>query len=532
MKEESQSSKDILINVESKETRMAIMVHQQLVDFVIERRSFRPITGNIYKGKVTNILANIQSAFIDLGERENGFIHISDIVQNTQKFQEMFDMDFKATDKHGKESSSDITSHLRDGQNVLVQVVKEPIGAKGARLTSNISIPGRYLVLLPNTPHRGVSRKIEDVAARNKLKKLIRSFDLPQEMGLICRTASVQALDEQAFIDEAHQLVEIWEDIRNKFNAPTPPPYLLYEESDLVKRALMMAIDKGFDRIIFDDPNMHKKCLDLYKKTGGESENVPNPIKIELFRDRSSSGSTLFERFGVERQLEKAMRHKVWMDNGGYLFFDHTEAMHTVDVNSGRSNMRASKDGERSNSDDLEQSIVNINISAAEEIARQVRIRNLGGLIICDFIDMQSRKSQKRVLDALKNAMQGDSAKFTILGMSEFGLVEMTRQRNRESLHQTLFGPCPYCTGSGNVKKDESTLIDIERSIKKLLAARKSETIELVTNPQLEIKRGDRNHLTQMVKNSGNDLLFATSDILHLNDYQFFSKEKKELIHV
>lgn len=232
---------EILLNVESKEVRYAYLKHGLLYDLVIDRKKSRQITGNVYRGRVTNILHNIQSAFIDINEGENGFIHISDILENTKKFEEMFEMDFDLDYDISKMSQTpkakDIAQLLKIDQPVLVQVVKEPIGTKGARLTSNISIAGRYLVMLPNNPHRGVSRKIEDKDARERLKKLIRSFEMPQDMGLICRTASATATTDM-LIEEATDLLHSWQTIVEKFNKSSGPA-LLYEESDLIKRAVI-----------------------------------------------------------------------------------------------------------------------------------------------------------------------------------------------------------------------------------------------------------------------------------------------------
>ena len=239
--------KELLLTIESKETRLATLCDRRLQDLVVERKKSRQITGNVYRGRVTNILRNIQSAFINIGEGENGFIHISDIVENTQKFQELFDMDFD-WDYDPEESAqkakaeSDISKVLKADQTVLVQVVKEAIGSKGARLTSNISIPGRYLVLLPNTSHRGVSRKISDPAQRDRLKQIIRSFEMPTDMGLICRTASTLATTDQ-LVEEAHELVKTWNTIVETFQK-ADGPVCLYRESDIVKRALITAVDK------------------------------------------------------------------------------------------------------------------------------------------------------------------------------------------------------------------------------------------------------------------------------------------------
>jgi ribonuclease G len=512
--------KELLLNIESKEMRYAILKNGQLQDLVVERKKTRQLTGNIYKGFVTNILKNIQSAFIDINEGENGFIHISDILENTQKFQDMFDMDFEwevdiSDIKNGSSKETDIAKILKPDQAVLVQVVKEPIGTKGARLTSNVSLPGRYLVMLPNNPHRGVSKKIQDKQARDRLKKIIRAFEMPKDMGLICRTASAQATTEQ-LIEEATELTHIWQNIIDQFHQASRPA-CLYQESDLVKRALMMAIDKKFDRLLIDDYQVFVTCTRLYKKFATD-----HPLKIEFYRDKIP----MFERFNVEREIDKALRRKIWLTSGGYLYFDRTEAMHTIDVNSGRST--------QSNNGDVEEALVKINMEAAEEIARQVRLRNVGGLIICDFIDMQSRKNQRRVLDKLKEALKDDSAKCSVLGMSEFGLIEMTRQRNRESLAQTLCTNCPYCSGKGTIKNFESVSIEIERSLIRLLNQEKYNSLRLYCHPMLDhyLEEQDKDHLVKLAQKHRIPIEFMTKDTLHLNTFEFFNTTDGSWIEV
>lgn len=502
---------DILLNIESKEIRYAQLRNGQLVDLVVERKRARQMTGNIYRGKVTNILHNIQSAFIDIGESENGFIHASDILENTKKFEQMFDMDFDldydiSEVNVKKPKKMDIEELLKTNQPVLVQVVKEPIGTKGARLTSNVSLAGRYLVMLPNSPHKGVSRRIEDKAARDRLKKLIRAFEMPQDMGLICRTASVHASTE-SLIEEANELHQIWVDITEKFKKADKPS-LLFEESDLIKRAVMTAVDRKFDRILVDDYSTYQSCKHIYNKFAHE-----HTLKLEYYRDKTP----MFERFNVEREIERATKRKIWLASGGYLFFDRTEAMHTIDVNSGRSTSAES---------DLEQTLLKINLEAAAEVARQLRLRNIGGLIIIDFIDMWSKKNQRKVLERLKDCMKEDPAKGTILGMSEFGLVEMTRQRNRESLMQTMFTACPYCTGTGLIKSHESVIIEIERAIKKIPSLLDQYGLKLVTHPQLDkymSDEGEKEHLMELAKKHHAQLEFEISDLLHLNQFLFYS---------
>ncbi len=499
---------EILLNIESKETRYALLKNGELRDLIVERKQERQLTGNIYRGKVKNILHNIQSAFIDINEGENGFIHISDIIENTKKFEQLFDMDFdldydiaKVDDR--EKQHSDIEQLMKPDQAVLVQVVKEPIGSKGARLTSNVSIAGRYLVLLPNSSHRGVSRKIDERSTRDRLKKLIRAFEMPQDMGLICRTASASATSDM-LIGEAHDLLNTWQTIVENFQKSTEPT-LLYAESDLIKRAVLTAIDKHYDRILIDDYATYQTCKRLYSRYAGE-----HALRIEHYRDKTP----MFERFNVEREIEKTLRRKIWLPSGGYLYFDRTEAMYTIDVNSGRSHAGKT---------DVEETLLRINLEAAEEIARQLRLRNIGGLIICDFIDMRLRKNQRRLLERLKDHMKEDSAKCTILGMSEFGLVEMTRQRNRGSLMQTIFTACPYCTGSGMVKSHESISIEIERALKKIVSSQEPCTLHLIVHPEVDQYLGviDKSYLSKLATEYQVRLAFEKDDRLHLNDWQF-----------
>jgi ribonuclease G len=495
---------EVLLNVESKEIRYAHLKNGQLHDLVYDRKKTRQMKGNIYRGKVINIIPNMESAFVDFSEGGNGFIHLDDLLGNARP-EEMQDVDFDdeepKKEKHGK------GKEIKVGQSVLVQVHKEPIGSKGARLTSNISLAGRYLVLLPNSSHRGVSRKIEERSIRDRLKKLLRTFELPQHIGVICRTSGAEASNEALF-EEASELLRQWESISEKFDSGTEPA-ILYEESDLIKRSVMQCVDKKFDRLLVDDLATHQRCKQLYQKYEHEHH-----LKIELYRDKVP----MFERFNVEREIEKALKRKVWLGSGGYLFFDRTEAMYTVDVNSGRSSQNPA-------GGDVEETLVRINLEAAEEIARQLRLRNVGGLIVCDFIDMRLKKNQRRVLDRIKDCMKEDSAKCTILGMSEFGLVEMTRQRTRESLSQTIHTACPYCVGHGVVKSHESVTVEIERDLKKLIFAKNQYALKLVVHPELNryLNNGEKDYYLEFAEKSNAHLEFAVNDTLHISEYQFYS---------
>ncbi|MBS0622317.1 MAG: ribonuclease E/G [Verrucomicrobia bacterium] len=499
---------EILLNVENREMRCAYLSCGRLYDLIVERQRTRQVRGNIYRGTVKNILTNIQSAFIDIGG-ENGFIHISDVLENAKKLEQLFDIDFEYESAEAPETENadaDIKEVLVEGQAVLVQVVKEPIGNKGARLTARISLPGRYLVLLPNMPHYGVSRKIEERNVRERLKRILRSFDLPKGVGLICRTAS-QFATEDALCEEAQGLLQLWEQIRSTYQRASGP-CLLYEESDLIKRTLLHAFDLRVDRLLIDNYNVYKQCKEMTAKYTSE-----HPLRIEYYRDKVP----MFERFNVEREIDKALSQKVWLPGGGYLYFDQTEAMHTIDVNSGRSGGKEGKD--------VEESLVQINLDAVDEIARQLRIRNIGGLIICDFIDMRSRKNRKRVLDHLRDRMKDDPAKCTILGMSEFGLVEMTRQRSRESLAQTLFEDCPYCFGRGGIKNSETMSIEIERTMRKIVLSKQHFGLRLKLHPHLYnyLKGEDVETLYSAAQELNAEIELIPDETLHLNDVRFTS---------
>ena len=513
------SVEELLLNIESKEIRAAHLRNGKLYDLQVERKRERQLTGNIYCGRVTNILENIQSAFIDIDEGDNGFIHINDILENTKKFEEMFDLDFdldydiSKTDIAPKKQQ-DIEQFLKKDQKVLVQVVKEPIGSKGARLTSNISVAGRYLVLLPNSSHRGVSRKIEDRTSRERLKRLIRAFELPQEMGLICRTAAKVATADM-LIDEAHELLIQWNQIMELFQK-TENPTLLHAESDIIKRSMLTAIDKRFSRVLIDDYDVYHQCKKLYDRYSEEHQ-----MRLEFYRDVIP----MFERFNVEKEFERSLRRKIWLPQGGYLYFDRTEAMHTIDVNSGRSTTVSA---------DVEEALVKINLESAEEIARQLRIRNVGGLIIIDFIDMRFRKNKRRVLEKLKDCLKDDPAKCTVLGMSDFGLVEMTRQRSRGSLMQTIFTECPYCHGNGMIKNYESTSIELERALKKAIRCHEHYAIRVEVHPLLNdyIRDYDRGFLEELAEKLNAKIDWMVNDELHLNEYRFYSTTSQQQIPV
>lgn len=509
---------ELLLNIEPREQRAAHLKNGKLHNITVERTSNKPLTGNIYRGTVKNILENIQSAFITIdstGKGETGFIHISDILRNTELFEKQFDMDFsKDSSKTSSDNKKAINELLEPNQTVFVQVIKEAIGSKGARLTSNISFAGRFLVLLPNSSHCGVSRKIEDRAARERLKRLIRAFEMPNDMGLICRTASRFATEEM-LVEEAHNLLKQWEEVMENFKNSSKPS-LLFQESGLIKRSFLNAIDKNFDRVLIDDHQTFLQCKQLAERYAAD-------LQVELYRDKVP----MFERFNVEKEIEKSLRKKIWLSKGGYLFFERTEAMYTIDINSGRSSGSSS-------AKDVEEALVRINLEAADEIARQLRLRNVGGLVICDFIDMRLRKNQRRVLDKLKEGLKEDTAKTTVLGMSDFGLVEMTRQRQRESLVHTFLSPCPYCNSHGMIKSNETISVEIERAVKKSVECHEQYALRITLHPEVKkyLLKEDLDHLNHLAESLNAQIEWEVDDNLHLNDFTITSALTNDLIPV
>ncbi len=400
------------------------------------------------------------------------------------------------------------------GEWILVQVIKEPIRTKGARLTSSISLAGRYVALLPTSTKRSISKKITQPHIRARLNRFLSEMDLPPSMGLICRTAS-KHVPKEVLEENITDLISQWDKILATFKSQKNA-ICLYRGFDLVKRTLLTALERRFNRILIDEYATYQSCQRLLQKYSKEHN-----LKVEFYRDRIP----MFERFGVEREIEKTLKKKIWLPSGGYIFFETTEAMHTIDVNSGRS---IDKEPQHN----LEETIVRINLEAAEEASRQLRLRNIGGIIICDFIDMALPSNQKRVLDWLRECMQEDTAKCSILNMSRFGTVQMTRQRIRESLTQTMLVGCPYCEGTGCVKSHETVSIEIERAIKRTLSWCDGKLIVLHCHPELKsyLEEIDKNLIIRSAKKREILLQVEPDDTLHLNDFRLIDPQSGETL--
>lgn len=432
-------SKEFLINIGLSETRMAALVDGRLTEVSIERLNANRQVGNIYRAKVENVLPGMQAAFVDIGMEKNAFLYVDDL------------QGCKGRKNGSGSGGSSISELLREGQEIIVQIVKEPIGSKGARVVTNLTIPGRYLVLMPTVDYVGVSRRIEDEKERDRLRALTAEIK-PKDMGLIVRTAA-EGIEEEELAGDLSFLVNLWKKIQKKAKKG-PTPSLLYHDHDLLYRILRDLFTQEIDKLIIDDPQSYEKSLDLIKSISSGLKN-----RISLF----TGTRPLFEVYGIESQIEEALRRKVWLDSGAYLVFDQTEALTVVDVNTGKF----------IGSTSLEDTVLLTNLAAAKEIARQIRLRNLGGIIIIDFIDMETEENRRRVLEVFTQELAKDKVRTNVLGFTPLGLLELTRKKIRPSLREQLQQACSFCDGTGYRYSLETQAARVERTIIRIASEEK-----------------------------------------------------------
>ncbi|MCE0555794.1 ribonuclease G [Motilimonas sp. E26] len=455
---------ELLINVTPSETRVAIVESGILQEMHIERQAKLGIVGNIYKGKVSRVLPGMQAAFVDIGLDKAAFLHASDIVPHTECVAKVEKEHFQA---------GNIAELVRQGQDIMVQVVKDPLGTKGARLTTDITLPSRYLVFMPGSAHVGVSQRIESETERERLKELTSSH-VNELGGFIIRTAAEGAGAEELRQD-AEFLQRLWRKILSRKSSHKACS-ILYEDLGLAFRVLRDFVGTAIERIRIDSKQTFDE-LTLFTR-----EFVPElTTRLEYY----PGDRPIFDIFDVENETQRALDRKVELKSGGYLIIDQTEAMTTIDINTG------AFVGHRN----LEETIFNTNTEATQAIARQLRLRNLGGIIIIDFIDMQSEEHQRRVLHSLEQALAKDRAKTNISGFSQLGLVEMTRKRTRESLEHILCSECPECNGRGRVKTVETVSYEILREIMRVNRAYDSDRFLVYASSAVaESLLGDESH--------------------------------------
>jgi ribonuclease G len=435
-------SKEILINVTPQEIRVAILENGMLFDLYIERRRSRDLVGNVYKGKVVRVLPGMEAAFVDIGLEKAAFLHVSDVAQKKIK-------------KNG--DTTHIGQVLREGQEILVQVLKEQLGTKGARLTTNITIPSRYLVFMPNADNIGVSSRIENEEERERLKnELIEQAHRIEDAGYILRTAA-EVADKDAIASDIKYLNRLWENINN--SAAVKAGNVIHKDLPLFLRVLRDMVDEDLEAIRVDSRETYISMLEFAEKY------VPD---VANFVEHYPGERPIFDLHGVEDEIQKGLERKVQLKSGGYLIIEQTEALITIDVNTG------AFVGSRN----LEETIFKTNLEAAQGIARQLRLRNLGGIVILDFIDMLEQEHKRQVMRALEKALEKDHARTSITEVSSLGLVEMTRKRTRESLEHVLCETCPTCEGRGTIKTAETVCYEIFRDI--LREARQFDAKELL----------------------------------------------------
>ena len=463
-------SAELLINVTPSEARVAMIVGGALQEVHIERESKRGIVGNIYKGKVSRVLPGMQAAFVDIGLEKAAFLHASDIVPHTECVAENEKKQFQVRD---------ISELVRQGQDIVVQVVKDPLGTKGARLTTDITLPSRYLVFMPGASHVGVSQRIENESERNRLKRVVADY-CDENGGFIIRTAAEGAKDKELAQDAAF-LKRLWTKVMER-RAKNKTRSMLYGEVSLAQRIIRDFVGTELTRIQIDSRLVFETLKEF------TDEFVPELTeKLELYE----GDKPIFDMYDTENEIQRALDRKVELKSGGYLIIDQTEAMTTIDINTGAFVGRRN----------LEETIFNTNVEATQAIARQLRLRNLGGIIIIDFIDMMSDDHRKRVLTSLEQALAEDRVKTNINGFTQLGLVEMTRKRTRESIEHVLCSQCPTCEGRGQVKTVESVCYEILREVTRVNRAYDADNFVVYASPAVaEALEGEESHALAELK--------------------------------
>lgn len=487
----------LVINCERLETRVALIENGRLEEYSIERDNDRNIVGSIFKGKVKNIEHGLKAMFVDIGFEKNAFLHFWDALPAAldSGVEEVSRANNKAKSNI---SSKDIPSIYPVGSDVIVQVTKGPISSKGPRITTNISLAGRYLVLMPYSDQSGISRKVDDPKERERLRKILQELDVPEGMGVIMRTVG-EGQRARYFVRDLSLLIEQWRTIE-KAMQDQPGGTCLFREPDLIDRTVRDFLTDEIDSVICDDLAATNRMKDLVGQISRRARN-----RIEHYIEPYP----IFERFGVQKQIDDAFHRQVWLKCGGYIVIDETEALIAIDVNTGRN--KGSKE--------MDKTILTTNMEAADEIARQLRLRNIGGLVIGDFIDMKSRKDQQMVYQRMKDRLRRDKSKTHVLPISPLGLLEMTRQRAQESLSGSVFISCPYCSGRGKVKSAMTMSVELQRQLHLVMRKYQDDIheIRVVVNPEVlkRLRNEDEDLLVDIERKYAGRLTFRGDPTFH-----------------
>ena len=487
----------ILINHNPHETRVAALQGNRLVEFYTERSKDKGISGNIYKGKVVRVLPGMQAAFVDIGLDRTAFLHATDVYEMFDEFEEFAK---ETEEERGRPSRRiPIQEILKEGQEIMVQVAKEPIGSKGARITSHISLPGRHIVFTPTDDHIGISRRIGSEKERRRLREIVVRLR-PEGSGFIIRTAC-EGMRADDIGSDMDFLTKLWGEILRK-KGRNSAPCLLYEELDLTLRTIRDIFTADIDKLIIDSREEYERAVKFAEDfLPGLRQN------IELYE----SEDPIFDTHGVEIELTDAIEKKVWLKSGGYIVIDQMEALTAIDVNTGK------YVGKKSS----EETVLKTNMEAIKEIVYQLKLRNIGGIIVLDLIDMAKASNREKVYNALKEELRSDKARTNILKISELGLIEMTRKRVRESITQLICEPCPYCEGNGMIKSKDTVIMEIYRDLLKELPGKRRKATVYVHPIIAELLYSEKEFvLKEIEKRFGKKVVVKTSSTLHQEQYE------------
>lgn len=441
---------EIIVDVNVGEIRVGILEDKELVEIHIERTNHQGLVGNIYRGKVSSVLPGMQAAFIDIGYEKNAFLYVGDAIAQKEYSDDEIDVYRDYTEYN-------ISDILKIGQELTVQVIKEPVGTKGPRVSTHITLPGRNLVLLPNADYVGISRRIENDAERQRLKKIAEKLK-PSNMGLIVRTVS-EGKEDLDFVEDVSFLTKLWAKIK-LMESSGPVPRCIHKDINLIYRSVRDLFTRDVNKFIINDEKEYNKVLELVDMISPILKN-----KVELFR----KDYEIFDYYQIETKIEKALARKVWLKCGGYIIIDKTEALTVVDVNTGKF----------VGDNNLEDTVLKTNIEATKEIAKQLRLRDIGGIIIIDFIDMNDSAHQQMVLDSLRQGLKSDRTKTIVLGMTELGLVEMTRKKIRQELSSVMTCDCPCCDGNGRVYTADTNAIKVLKGINEYIKTSSAKALKV-----------------------------------------------------
>ncbi|NLD46344.1 MAG: Rne/Rng family ribonuclease [Clostridiaceae bacterium] len=480
---------EIIVDVGLNEKRVALLEDRELVEIFIERNDSERLAGNIYRGRVASVLPGMQAAFIDIGYEKNAFLYVGDAISQKEYSEDDDEV-------YNDLKNCNIDEILRPGQEITVQVTKEPIGTKGPRVTTHITLPGRQLVLLPNADYVGISRRIEDEEERTKLKKIAERIK-PKNMGLIVRTVS-EGKREEDFKNDINFLVKLWEKIKQK-ELGGPVPRCIHKDLNVIYRSIRDMFTWNIDKFIINNRQEYNKVLEWVEMISPALK-----LRVEYF----NKNIDLYDHYQIDSMISRALAKKVWLKCGGYLIIERTEALTVVDVNTGKF----------VGNNNLEDTVLKTNIDAAKEIAKQLRLRDIGGIIIIDFIDMHEHENQRQVIEVLKNALKKDRTKTIVVGMTGLGLIEMTRKKVREGLESTVLYDCPDCDGTGKILSPESVARNVEKEISKYLTKTIANAIQVEVHPTVaQVLMGENGSNLERIEQTYNKkvVIKAATDVKH-----------------